>query len=132
MVDTLALALAGLTALAGLWLWGWQRFVPRPPERWVKPQFPEQPPGPLAFFGLVLFFVATTVVAVALRPLWPPGELPREESLRLSFVAILVSGPLIVAGVLAAAQAQRLPWPALGLRNEGLRSAAVEGFRAWW
>jgi membrane protease YdiL (CAAX protease family) len=133
------LGVLALTVGAAVWLWAWQRFVPRPPERTIEERFEYRPSPTLAFFGLVLFMFAPMFLILPFAPAKhaenaPPDEVMRAkmERYRLGFIAHLASIPIVVGGILAAARAQRQPWWTFGVRIGGLRSAAVEGVRVWW
>ena len=53
MLELLATLAASAAAL--VWLWAWQRYLPRPPERQIEEEFAARPSASLAFFGFVLF-----------------------------------------------------------------------------
>jgi membrane protease YdiL (CAAX protease family) len=127
------------TFCAGLWLWAWQRYVPRPPDRTIEEQFEHRPPGSLVFLSFVLFLTTPLLFVLPMQTPKPEGELTaeqtiqrKEENLKISFIATLASAPIIVAGVLAAAKAQFVPWWTFGIQRGGLKSAAIEGFRVCW
>jgi len=121
---------------SAVWLWAWNRFVPRPPDRAVVEQFEDRPPGSLAFFGTILFLLAPVFVILLLRPPIKPGEeLAKEESLRLGLLASLMSAPIVIGGIIAVASIYRNPrvpgWT-YGVRLGDVKSAAIEGVRACW
>ena len=80
----------------------------------------------LALFGFIVFLLAQPLVAVAIGL---RTDLPKEELGRLGLYSSVLSGPIVVLAILAAASSLQSPWWSIGLRSDNLRHAIVEGFR---
>lgn len=120
------------TFAAAVWLWAWNRFVPRPPDRLVKPGFMVRPTGSLVFFGLLLFYFVPKLLAACLLGFSPPPTkfAASPELYVVGFAAMVFSAPVVILAVLTAASAQSLPWIAVGVTTRGLRGAVAEGVRS--